>query len=168
MDFKTLAAERYSVRKFKSQVVEAEKIDLILETARLAPTAGNRQPQRIAVIRDAEGLARIDACTSCRFGAPVVFIICYDRSCCWVRPFDGENSGQVDASIITTHMMLQAQDLGLGTTWVMHFDPVKTVEAFALSEQLIPVAMLILGYPADDAAPSPKHMQRQELEKMLL
>jgi nitroreductase len=102
MNFKELAAARYSVRQFKNKPVEKERLDLILEAARIAPTAANKQPQRILVVNGAEGLEKVDACTPCRFGAPLVFIICYDRNETWIRKFDGAQSGEVDASIVTT------------------------------------------------------------------
>jgi nitroreductase len=167
MDYAKLTAKRYSVRQFKDKPIEEEKIGLLLEAARLAPTAANRQPQRIFLITKEEGLKKIDKCTPCRFGAPAVFLICYDKPLCWVRPFDQQNSGQVDASIVTTQIMYQAEDIGLGTTWVMRFDPAVTVKEFNLPENLIPVSMLIFGYPADDAVPSEKHFQRQPLENIL-
>jgi len=85
-----------------------------------------------------------------------------------VRKFDGAKSGEVDASIATTQMMLQAADIGLGTTWVMAFDPAKTREAFALPPNIIPVAFLPTGYPAADAKPAPLHSQRHGLEKLLI
>jgi nitroreductase len=166
MDFSTLTALRYSVRKFKDLPVEQEKIELLLEAARIAPTAGNRQPQRLTLITGPEDLEKIDRCTACRFGAPGVFLICYDRTQCWVRPFDGQDSGLVDVSIVTAHLMFQAVELGLGTTWVMFFDPAAVVTEFKLPESLVPAALLIFGYPADDAAPADRHYQRLPLEQI--
>jgi nitroreductase len=168
MNFKELSTARYSVRQFKNKPVEQQDLDLILGAARNAPTAANKQPQRILVVQDEAGLAKADACTPCRFGAPLVFIICYDKNEAWVRKFDGADSGEVDASIVTSHMMLQAADLGLGTTWVMHFDPVKAREGFALPLNIIPVVFLPAGYPADDAQPAGFHSLRHSLEKLLL
>jgi nitroreductase len=169
MQFKELAAARYSVRQFKDKPVEQDKLDLILEAARIAPTGANKQPQRILLVSGAKELEKVDACTPCRFGAPLVFIICYDSDACWVRQkYDGAKSGEVDAGIVTTHMMLQAADAGLGTTWVMHFDPAKTREEFALPSHIIPVAFLPTGYPADDAQPAGFHSQRYPLDKLLL
>jgi nitroreductase len=167
MSFKELAAQRYSVRKFLDKPVDKEKLDLILAAAQNAPTAANKQPQRVLVIDKAPDLAKVDTATSCRFGAPLVFLICYDKAEPWVRPFDKEHAGWVDASIVTTQMMLQAADLGLGTTWVMYFDPAKTREQFQLPEQLVPVAFLPTGYPAEDAAPSDRHPQRHPLDKLV-
>ncbi|MDR1177282.1 MAG: nitroreductase family protein [Spirochaetaceae bacterium] len=167
MDFSKLVKERYSVRKFLDKAVEKDKLKLILEAARIAPTAANKQPQRILVLeRDAE-LKKLDLCTSGRFGAPAAFIVCYDSTACWVRTYDGEKAGVVDASIVTTQMMLQACDLGLGTTWVMYFDPVKIRKEFAIPGTIIPVAVLPLGYPAPDATPADFHYHREAPEKTI-
>ncbi|MDR0957828.1 MAG: nitroreductase family protein [Clostridiales bacterium] len=167
MEFKELAAKRYSVRQFDEKPVEQEKIDMILESARIAPTAANRQPQKIKVITSEEELKKVDVCTPCRFKAPLVFLVCYDKSECWGRTFDSATSGTVDASIIITHMMLQAEDLGIGTTWVMHFDPKKAVEEFNLPENYIPISFLVAGYPAVDAVPAPGHSIRKKIEEIL-
>jgi nitroreductase len=168
MGFFELAQSRFSVRQMRPDRVPAGTRDQILEAARIAPTAGNRQPQRILVVEDEAGFQKIDAATACRFGAQLVFVVCYDKNEAWVRPFDGQDSGYVDASIVTTHMMLQAADLGLGTTWVMHFDPKAIVEGFGLPDGLVPVAVLPTGYPADEAAPSPKHGSRKEIGELTI
>jgi nitroreductase len=166
MNFSELAAARYSVRNFLDKPVEQEKIALILEAARLAPTAANRQPQRILVIEKSDDLAKVDRCTTCRFNAPLVFLTCYELPTAWVRNYDEEHSGWVDVSIVTTHMMLQAADLGLGTTWVMWFDPSLTRTEFRLPPNLVPVAFLPTGYPASGASPSVQHQTRYPLEKL--
>ena len=168
MEFQELIDRRYSVRAFKDMPVEKEKLDAILEVARIAPTAGNRQPQRIMAVKDKENLLKIDLCTKSRYGAPLVLIICYEKDACWVRPVDGEHSGQVDASIITTYMMLRATELGLGSTWVLHFDPVKTKEEFLIPSNLTPVSLLILGYASDTATPSEKHSVRMKIDEMMI
>jgi len=168
MTFHELAAARYSVRGFSPKPIEPDIMAQILEAGRVAPTACNNQPQRIKVITAAEDLSKVDECTPCRFGAPVVLLICYDNIICWKRRFDGAASGEVDGSIVTTHLMLAAHDLGLGTCWVMHFDPAKTAELFALPAHIIPLAMLPVGYPAEDAAPSDRHGDRLAVEEMLL
>ncbi len=167
MDFAKLAEERYSVRKFDPRPVEAKKVEAILTAGRIAPTACNNQPQRILVIDDAEGMAKLKKCTSCTFGAPMAFIICFDKAESWVRPFDNDNSGVVDASIVTTHMMLQAADLGLGTTWVGYFDPAKVTAEFKLPENFVPVAVLPLGHPAADAKINPLHYKKALPEEIV-
>jgi len=166
--FLELMKERYSVRSFKTQPIDEEKLAHVLEAGRIAPTACNNQPQRIMVITGPSELANVDKCTPCRFNAPAVLLVCYDKTECWKRSFDGAISGQVDASIVTTHMMLAAQEEGLGSCWVMYFDPAKTVKLFDLPENIVPVAMMPIGYPAEDAAPADLHYQRTTLEEILL
>jgi nitroreductase len=168
MSFFELARERYSVRSYRDTPVEPEKLEYILEAGRIAPTACNNQPQRIRVITGAADLAKVDECTPYRFGAPLVLLICYDRAVCWTRPFDGAKSGEVDASIVTTHLMLAAQEQGLGSVWVMYFDPAKASAAFNLPENIVPVAVLPVGYPAEGARPAKLHGQRLALRDMLL
>ncbi|MDR1001924.1 MAG: nitroreductase family protein [Oscillospiraceae bacterium] len=166
--FAELAKSRYSVRKYSDKPIEGEVMAQLLEAGRIAPTGCNNQPQRIKVITSAEALAKVDECTPCRFAAPAVLLVCYDKNLCWRRKFDGKSCGVADACIVTTHLMLQAEDLGLGTCWVMHFDPAKTAELFALPENIVPVAILPVGYPAEDSTPSPMHEERFDVENMLL
>jgi nitroreductase len=167
MTFFELAKDRYSVRSYKEKPIEAEKLTRILEAGRIAPTACNIQPQRIKVITG-EDLKKVDECTPCRFGAPAVLLVCYDKAVCWKRRFDGANSGDADASLVTTHLMFAAQELGLGTCWVMYFNPAKTAELFNLPENIVPVAMLLVGYPAGDAVPAAEHSDRLALDKILI
>ena len=167
MNFLELAKERYSCRSFDKREVEKEKIELILEAARVAPTAVNYQPQRILVLTEKEKLAKLSECTRYGWNAPVIMIICYDKNISWKRKFDGRDEGEIDASIVTTHMMLQAQDLGLGTTWIGYFDPDKVREVYEIPENLEIVAILPIGYPSEEAKPSSMHYQRNSLEEMV-
>lgn len=167
MDFSILAEERYSVRKFDVRPVEPEKLERILKAGRIAPTACNNQPQRILVIDDAAGMEKLKECTPYTFGAPMALLICCDDSRSWVRPYDSDNSGIIDASIVTAHMMLQAADLGLGTTWVGHFDPARMREAFKLPAVLTPVALLPLGYPAATAKKAGLHFEKLPLQNVV-
>ena len=123
MDFLELAAKRYSVRKFKEEKVRQEDLDKILKAGMLAPTAHNDQPQRILVINSDEALEKLKKCTACHFNAPTALLICSDKDACWTRKYDGKKSYDIDAAIVTTHMMLEAENIGVGTTWVMHFRP---------------------------------------------
>ncbi|GBU23046.1 nitroreductase [Fibrobacteres bacterium R8-0-B4] len=165
--FLDLAAARYSVRSFCPRAVEPEKLTQALSAARLAPTACNNQPQRIKVVSDSAGLAKVDECTPCRFGAPVVLLVCYDKTVCWRHPDTGKPSGEIDAGIVTTHIMLAAAEIGLGSCWVMKFNVSKAAELFNLPENFVPVAMLPIGYPADDAAPSDRHGLRFDVDKIV-
>ncbi len=165
MNFTELCATRYSVRKFAAIPVEPEKIQAILETGRLAPTAKNLQPQHIYVLRSEEAISKIRSVTQCAYNAPVVLVICGRVSEGWVNPFDNVNHTETDTSIVTCHMMLKATELGLGTVWVGWFDPEKVSAVLELPEGDVPFALLPVGYPADDAAPMPAHFSRKPLEE---
>lgn len=165
MKFIDLAKERYSVRKFSDRPVEKELLDKVLEAGRVSPTAVNRQPQRIIVLNEDESLSKIKKCTKYHFDAPVVMIVCYDSEESWKNPFSGDDGGVLDATIVVTHMMLQATELGLGTTFVAYFDPKDVIKEFDLPENLVPVALLPLGHPADDAEPSKSHGSRKAMEE---
>lgn len=167
MDFLKLASKRYSVRKFTDKVIEQETLNKILKAGHLAPTACNRQPQRILVINNEEGIAKLKKCTKCHFGASTALLICYHKEECWERKYDGKTSGDIDASIVTTHMMMEAESLGIGTTWVMYFIPEAIREEFSIPDTLEPVALLVMGYPAPDAEPFPGHYEFRPLEDLV-
>ena len=163
MDFQALSAARYSLRKFSTQPVEQEKLDLILEAGRNAPTAHNNQPQRIFVLRSPEALEKADGCTAAHFHPPVILVVAYDAAVSWKRETDGKDHGEIDAAIAATQMMLQAADLGLGTTYVGMFEPDKLLAAFPEMEGTVPIAMLPLGYPAEGAHPARLHSERRPI-----
>lgn len=168
MELMQLMQERYSCRKFEERPVGRDVIERILEAGRVAPTAHNEQPQRILVIDEKETLAALDRCTKCRFGAPAALLVCYDKTACWHRArYDNAPSGEVDVGIVTTHMMLMAASLGVGTTWVMHFDPAAVRTEFSLPENFVPTAILVMGYPAADAAPAPAHSEKKSMEELV-
>lgn len=163
MDFLNLVNNRYSVRKFSNQRVEPEKVDLILEAGRLAPTAANYQPQRILVFNSQDSLEILKTCTPFHFQAPLAFLVCYDNTISWKRQLDGKDMGTVDASIVATHMILEIANLGLGSTWVAHFDPEKIKTAFSLPENIIPIVLLPSGYPDKASSPHPNHYERFDI-----
>ena len=167
MEFLQLSEARYSLRKFSDRPVEAEKLAAILEAGRNAPTAHNLQPQRIFVLRSPEALEKADACTAAHFHPPVILVVAYDPEAAWKRETDGKNHGEIDASIAATQMMLEAADLGLGTTYVGMFEPEKLLAAFPEMAGLCPIAMLPLGYPAEGAHPSRLHADRTPLEELV-
>lgn len=158
MDFLQLAKERYSVRKYKRQPVEDSTIQNILEAGRVAPTAANFQPQRFLVVSSAEGLAKLGKAGNLH-GAPLAIVVCALADKAWKRPQDGHVMTDVDASIATTHMMLQAWSEGVGSCWIAWFDPAVVRREFSMPDNVIPVAILSLGY-ADGQAETPcRHQQ---------
>ena len=168
MDFLTLARERFSVLEYEYRDVEAEKLEKILAAALAAPTACNLQPQRIVLIDTEEKRQKLNDAVPGGHFAPAAFLVCYDSRACWVRPQDGKSSGEIDASIAATHMMLEATDLGLGSIWVMSWDVGKVKETFALEAHIEPVALLIVGYRAANAAPRQGHFASKTREDILL
>ena len=159
-----LLKERYSVRMFSDKPVEDDKLNQILEAGRVAPTAVNFQPQRILVLKSKDALDKLKNCTRYHFDAPVALIVCYDNTVSWKRKYDNYDMGAVDAAIVTTQMMLETANLGLGTTWVGHFEPAAVVREFELPENIIPVAILPIGYPSESAEPNPRHFERLRLD----
>ena len=168
MEFEKLIAERYSVRKFTEAHLPQAVIDKILEAAHKAPTGCNYQPQRILVLNTDEALAKLRTCTRSHFNAPAAMLVCHNREESWKRSYDGALSSPVDAAIITTYLMLAAWDQGVGSCWVMHFDPAAAREAFRIPESVEPVALLVMGYPAEDAKPLPMHFAIRPMEEVVV
>ncbi len=168
MEFSKLAAERYSVRKFTEERVDQALLDKILNIGHLAPTGCNYQPQRILVINSDESIEKLRKCTKCHFGAKTALLVCYNKDECWTRKYDGKTCGVSDACIVATHMMLAVHDLGLGATWVMHFDPFAMRAEFNIPENIEPVALLVMGYPAPDAEPMALHSQFRPMDEVIV
>jgi nitroreductase len=164
MDFLELAKNRYSCRSFSNKPVEQEKLDLILEAGRVAPTACNIQPQRILVLQN-EDLLKLSNCTKYGWNAPTVLIICYDKDVSFKRRNDEMDFGYIDTSIVTTQMMLEISNLGLGTTWIGAFDSEKTRATYNIPSNYEIVAILPIGYPSENATPSTLHENREPIEK---
>ena len=167
MDFKELSEARYSLRKYSDAPVEPEKLELVLKAGQNAPTAHNFQPQRIFVLESKSALEKADVCTASHFHPPVILVVAYDPETAWKREYDGKNHGEIDATIAATQMMLQAADLGLGTTYIGMFDPEKLLFEFPEMSGTVPVAMLSLGYPAENARPSRLHYDRKPLDELV-
>jgi nitroreductase len=164
MDFLTLSKKRYSVRSYADTPVSDELIEKLLLAAQNAPSAHNNQPQIIYVMRSQEALDIVDASTRARFGAPLVFVVCYDNVLSW-KSKDGRDSGIVDASIAATHILLEATDLGLGSVWVGLFKPDVIKEKLELPDNIIPVCVLPIGYASDTSVPLNLHDQRRPLSE---
>ena len=167
MEFMKLAAERYSVRKFKEGHLEQNIIDEILKAGHLAPTGCNNQPQRILILNTDESIEKLKNCTRSHFDAPTALLVCYNKDESWVRKYDGALSAPVDASIVTTHMMLRAHEIGVGVCWVMHFNPEAIKNEFNIPDNIVPVALLVMGHPADDATPLYMHNEYRPLEDVV-
>ena len=168
MNFLELTKARYSVRKYADKPVEPEKLEQILAAGATAPTAKNQQPQHIYVLESKEAIETIRGITRCAVNAPVVLLVCGDKEQAWTNPFNGRNSAEMDCSIVTTQMMLQAQELGLGTCWVCWFDTEQTKQAFNIPATQEVFALLPLGYPAEESKPAAMHDSRKALEETVV
>lgn len=167
MEYFDLIKKRFSVRKFKEDKLSHSDIEKILKAGHLAPTGCNNQPQRIFVFQSDEAMEKLKACTKCHFNAPNALLVCYNKDEVWRRKYDGKSCGVADASIVTTHMMLAAADIGVGTTWVMHFDPAAIAREFEIPENIVPVALLVMGYPAEDAEPLNLHSEYRDINDIV-
>jgi len=164
MEFSALIQLRYSVRAYKADPVEEDKLNQVLEAARLAPTAANRQPFQIIVVRTAgrEDELRKIYPRDWFAKAPLVICVCGIPAQTWVRS-DGKNYSDVDAAIAMDHLILAAANLGLGTCWLAAFDPAAARKILQLPEGVEPIAFTPLGYPAD----SPRPKQRKPLADLV-
>ncbi len=147
MDFLELAKMRCTTRGFTDQEISGEDLHRILSAGRVAPTACNRQPQRIIVVRNPENMCKVRKAYQ-TFGSQCVLIVCRDRTDELIRPFDGKCSGDLDIGIVCDHMMLAARELNIGSVMVGLFDPEIIRSEFDIPEYVEPTALLILGYPA--------------------
>jgi len=167
MDFLKLASERYSVRKFEDKHLKQEEIDKILSCGHVAPTGCNYQTQRILVLNNDESIGRLRKCTKSHFDAPTAMLICYNKDESWVRRYDGALAAPVDAAIVTTHMMLMAHSIGIGSCWVMHFDPFAMREEFNIPQNYEPLALLVMGYPHKDSKPIEMHNNQRPINEVV-
>lgn len=166
MDFQTLIKSRYSVRAYKPDPVEEEKLQAVLEAARLAPTAANRQPIQIIVVhtegREAE-LNRIYG-RDWFVQAPLIVAVCGVKDEGWRRDrYDGKSYVDVDAAIVMDHLILAATAQGLGTCWIAAFDPDAAREVLELPTDVDPLVFTPLGYAAD----APKEKKRKSLDELV-
>ena len=95
-------------------------------------------------------------------------LICHNKEESWTRKYDGALSSPIDAAIVATHMMLAAQNEGIGTCWVMHFDPTAMREVFNIPQNVDPTALLVMGYPSEDAKPLDLHFQSRPMEETVI
>lgn len=162
MSFIELAKKRYSCKKFDGRKVEKEKLDIILEAGRLAPTAKNLQEQHIYVLESEEALEKVDACTPCRYGASTVLCIAFNTENVYTYPNGKRDSGIEDATIIATHIILAAADVDVDSCWINNFDFEKLKNELQLPENEEILMLMDLGY-GDNFKPLPNHDSRKEL-----
>mgnify|MGYP001301031492 CR=1 FL=1 len=164
MSFVDIAKKRYAVRNYQDRPVEKEKILQVLEAARLAPSAVNYQPLHFIVITDENVKKEIAEVYPREWfkKAPVVIVICGDHSKSWKR-WDGKDHCDIDAAIAIDHMTLAAADIGLGTCWICAFDAQKCHKILNLPSDWEVIALLPVGYPAEEGRGEKKRKSLDEL-----
>jgi nitroreductase len=165
MDVMEAIKKRCSVRSYQDRAVEKEKLEMILEAARLAPSAGNRQEWRFVVVEDKNTRQRLmkAAKNQASVGqAPVIIACCaetdnYTMTC-------GQLAYPIDVAIAIEHMALKATEEGLGTCWIGAFYEDQVKEILGIPKDIRVVQLLILGYP-DTSGPS--HKDRLGLKEIV-
>lgn len=163
MEFKEVIKNRYSCKKYSDKKVDEAKLTAILEAGRLAPTAKNLQEQHIYVVCSEEGLAKIYSATPCRYSAPVVLVVAFDKTNVFTYPGGNRDSGVEDATIVATQMILAAADEGIDSCWINFFDPDKLAAALDLPENEEILMVMDLGYAAEGTGPLANHFNRKKL-----
>lgn len=168
MSFIELAKKRFSARNYLEKPVEEEKLMQVLEAGRIAPSAVNFQPWYFIVVREEEMRKEIASTYSSKWilHAPVIIAVCGDHGQSWIRP-DGKDHCDIDAAIAIDHMTLAAAELGLGTCWVCNFNSAKCHELLGLPPKVEVIALLPLGYPAEEKDKNRHTEKRKKLEDIV-
>lgn len=165
MNFSELAKKRYSCKKYDGRKISDEQLNYILEAGRLSLTAKNSQEQRIYVIQSEDAMAKIDAATPCRYNAGTVLVVAFDKNGAYNYPRSTRDSGVEDATIVATHMILAAADMGVDSCWVNNFNPEELKIALGLPEHEEILMIMDLGFAAEGACPLPNHSSRKDLSE---
>jgi nitroreductase len=158
MEFFDVIRNRYSVRGYKRDKVETEKLNKILEAATIAPTGVNFQAFKIFVIdteKNKEDLKKIYN-QDWFVEAPLVLCVTANKSKAWIRPWDGKSISDIDATIVMDHIILAATDLGLGTCYIAAFKKDEAIKFLDLPEEYEPVLFTPIGYPNADRSERPR------------
>ena len=169
MSLLELISKRRSIRQYLSDDIEQEKLDYLMECARLAPSAANKQPWTFLIIKDSDKKALLQKCySSAWFTSPPVYILALgDKNQSWKRSYDQKDHYDIDLSIALEHIVLAAAENNLGSCWVCAFNAELCHELFALPDNLIPVAILALGYPAKKEEKVTNRKSMKEIVKIL-
>ncbi|MCQ2202258.1 MAG: nitroreductase family protein [Bacteroidales bacterium] len=165
MTIDELVLARYSVRDYTETPVTDGQVRELLEVARMAPSACNRQPWEIFVVRLPVGLAKICKAYPRDWfkTAPCVLVLAADHDQSWHRPFDNKDHADIDIAILADHITLKATDMGLGSCMVCHFDKAMVAQALGMKPSLEPVMLIPLGHPNI----APKEKSRKSLEEIV-
>ena len=167
MDFLKLCKDRYSCRDMSDKKVTKEQLDKIIEAATLAPTACNFQPVKLFIMDSDKAKENIRQVTRFTFNADTFIVVGVDKEKAWNRKYDNKNFADVDGAIVSTHIMLEIENLGLNTTWVGSFDAPKLKE---LAPELSPydlIAIFPVGYKKTGNLPVENHFKRKSKDEFV-
>jgi nitroreductase len=152
MNFFDVIKTRQSIRSYKPDPVEPEKLDKILKAASKAPTASNMQAFKVIVVKTAGHEKELNKIYAREWfvEAPYVLCVCAMKDVYEARKGRRDFS-EIDAAIVMDHMTLAATALGLGTCWIGAFDPDAAREVLKLDDTLEPIILATLGYPKQPA-----------------
>ena len=161
-------SDRYTCRRYSEENIKEEDLNKILEAGRVAPTSHNNQPQRIYVVKSEEAKEKLMKDFAYNYKAPCYLVCGYNVDEVWRNDLDGDReSGDIDVSIVITHMMLMAEELGLGACWIGRITPELVKKNLDIPENVKVVAVLSLGYHREDDRPSKLHTIRRSNEELV-
>lgn len=168
MDFKSLVLKRYSVRNYRPDPVEEEKLSYILECGRMAPSAANFQPWKIHVVENPQLKEQLHATYPRDWfrQAPVILVFTGDHKTSWKRA-DGKDHLDIDLAILIDHITLAAAEVGLGTCWICNFNAQTCREILQLAGNEEPIAYLPLGYPSNPKDDNSRHSLRKPAAEII-
>jgi len=168
MGFLELAKQRCTTRGFTDKKISKDDLSYILSAGQVAPSACNKQPQRIIVVQHPENILKVQKAYQ-TFGSQCILIVCQEKSNALIRPYDGKPSGDLDIGILCDHMMLAARELNIGSVLVGLFDPHIIRKEFNIPEHIEPTVLLILGYPKNGFLSPERHKtERKPLEETVM
>ena len=168
MELLKLMSDRYTCRRYSEENIKEEDLNKILEAGRVAPTAHNEQPQRIYVVKSEEGKAKLMKDFKFDFKAPCYLVCGYNEEEAWKNPLDNnKDSGEVDISIVMTHIMLMAEELGLSTCWIGYIEPEAIRKNLGIPENIKIIGAMTLGYHKEGSMPSKSHTIRRNNEDLI-
>ena len=168
MEFNEVIKERYSCRKFSDKKIDETILEIVLEAGRIASTAMNLQPFTIYVLESDDSLKKLDTLTHCRYGAKTVLLFTYDDNSDWKNQLEtGVHSGIEDVSIVATHIMLAAKNLGIDSCWCNYFANSKLEKLFDIPKNEKSVLIMPLGYADENVVISPMHKKKKDLKELI-
>lgn len=168
MEFEKLIKERYSCRKFSNRKIEKEVLEKILEAGQIAPTAKNVQPFTIYVLQSENMIEKINTLSPCIYGAKTVLVFTYKKDEVWTNPYTGESySGIEDVSIVATHIMLSAKNLGVDSCWINYYSAEELEKELNIFQTEKSVLIMPLGYADNDSKPSPMHTKKKDIKELV-